>query len=125
MKKGCQKDKTLVRGKDVYIGIDVHKENWHVAARVSGEEVFHGRMASEYHSLRKLLDRFKGCRIKVAYEAGPFGPTPSEYSSEQHVRQGRVTRKRKSDFPGRHYGCSLQNIIMSRKMVFQTQAGYQ
>ena len=73
MKKGYQKDKTLARGRDVYIGIDVHKENWHVAARVDGEEVFHGSMASEYHSLRKLLDRFKECRIKVAYEAGPFG----------------------------------------------------
>lgn len=73
MKKGYQKDKTLARGKDVYIGIDVHKESWHVAARVDGEEVFHGSMASEYHSLRKLLDRFKECRIKAAYEAGPFG----------------------------------------------------
>lgn len=34
MKKGYQKDKTLARGKDVYIGIDVHKENWHVAVIV-------------------------------------------------------------------------------------------
>jgi transposase len=49
------------------------KENWHVAARVDGEEVFHGSMASEYHSLRKLFDSFKECRMKVAYEAGPFG----------------------------------------------------
>jgi len=73
MKKVYQRDKTLARGKDVYIGIDVHKVNWHVAARVDGEEVFYGSMESEYHSLKKLLDRFKGCRIKVAYEAGPFG----------------------------------------------------
>jgi len=57
----------------VYIGIDVHKENWHIAAQVDGEEVFHGSMASEYHSLRRFLDRFKECRIKVTYEAGPFG----------------------------------------------------
>jgi len=47
MKKGYQKDKTLARGNDVYVWIDVHKENWHVAARVDGEEVFHGSMASE------------------------------------------------------------------------------
>ena len=73
MKKVYQRDKILARGKDVYIGIDVHKINWHVAARVDGEEVFYGSMESEYHSLKKLLDRFKGCRIKVAYEAGPFG----------------------------------------------------
>ena len=38
MEKGYQKDKTLANGKDVYIGIDVHKENWHVAARVNGED---------------------------------------------------------------------------------------
>ena len=56
MKKGYQKDKTLARGRYVYIGVDVHKGNWHVAVRVEGEEVFHGSMASEYHSLRKLLD---------------------------------------------------------------------
>ena len=73
MKKVYQRDKILAKGKDVYIGIDVHKVNWHVAARVDGEEVFYGSMESEYHSLKKLLDRFKGCRIKVAYEAGPFG----------------------------------------------------
>jgi len=30
-------------------------------------------MPSHYHSLRKLLARFKDCRIKVAYEAGPCG----------------------------------------------------
>ena len=38
MKKDYQKGKTLARGKDVYIGIDVHKKNWHVAVRVEGEE---------------------------------------------------------------------------------------
>jgi transposase len=73
MKKVYLRDKPLARGKDVYIGIDVHKETWHVAVRAGGEEVFHGSVDSEYHSLRKLLDRFKECRIKVAYEAGPFG----------------------------------------------------
>ena len=36
MKKGYQKDKTLARGNDVYVWIDVHKENWHVAVRVDG-----------------------------------------------------------------------------------------
>ena len=73
MKKVYQKDKTLARGKDVYIGIDVHKETWHIAARVDGEEIFYGSAPGDYQPLRKLLDRFKACRIKVAYEAGPFG----------------------------------------------------
>ena len=73
MKKCYQKDKTLARGKNVFIGMDVHKESWHVSARIDGEEVFHGNMPSEYGSLQKLLERFKDCTIKAAYEAGPCG----------------------------------------------------
>ena len=75
MKADYQKVKVLARGKKVDIGIDVHKEKWHVTARVEGEEVFNGSMPSYYHSLKKLLDRFKDCRIKVAYETGPCGFT--------------------------------------------------
>ena len=63
----------LVGGKGVFIGIDVHKENWHVTVRVKEEEVFHGSIPSQYHALRRLLDHFKDCKIKVAYEAGPCG----------------------------------------------------
>jgi transposase len=73
MKGEFQNKKVLVRGKEVFIGVDVHKESWHVAARTEGEEVFHGGIPSRYHALRKLLDHFKNCRIKVAYEAGPCG----------------------------------------------------
>jgi len=73
MKKGYQKEKTLAIGKNVFIGMDVHKESWHVSARIDGEEVFHGNMPSAYGSLQKLLERFKDCTIKVAYEAGPCG----------------------------------------------------
>jgi transposase len=38
-----------------------------------GRRSFHGGIPSQYDALRKLLDRFKDCRIKVAYEAGPCG----------------------------------------------------
>jgi transposase len=30
-------------------------------------------MPSQYHALRRLLDQFQECKIKVAYEAGPCG----------------------------------------------------
>ena len=73
MRRGYQKEECLARKEDVYIGIDVHKEKWHVTARSAGEEVFHGSMLSEYQSLRKFLERFKGRRIKIAYEADPCG----------------------------------------------------
>jgi hypothetical protein len=42
MKTDYQKGKILAKGKNVYIGIDVHKEKWHVTAQVAGEEVFNG-----------------------------------------------------------------------------------
>jgi len=73
MKKVSTESVKALSGKKVYIGIDVHKESWHVTARADGEEVFNGRIPASYHSLMKLLERFKGCQIKVAYEAGPCG----------------------------------------------------
>ena len=63
----------LARGKAIFVGIDVHKESFHVTAMCEGEEVFHGGMPSKYEVLGKVLDRFEGCRVKVAYEAGPSG----------------------------------------------------
>ncbi len=42
------KEKILARGKTVAMGIDVHKENWHVTVLAAGEELFHGRIPGEY-----------------------------------------------------------------------------
>jgi hypothetical protein len=39
MKGELQKRRILGRGKEVFIGVDVHKESWHVTARTEGEEV--------------------------------------------------------------------------------------
>jgi len=68
-----QHDNELVFDKKVYVGIDVHKESWHVTIRTLGEEVFNGRIPGSYISLKKVLDRYRGNSVKVAYEAGPFG----------------------------------------------------
>lgn len=73
MKREYQKKEILAIGKDIYIGIDVHKDNWHVTVRSEGEEILTVNMTSNYHALKKLLDKFKDCRIKVSYEAGPCG----------------------------------------------------
>ncbi len=62
-----------VSGKDVYVGIDVHKENWHVTIRTNGQESFNGRIPGQYQSLKRILERYRDSRITVAYEAGPFG----------------------------------------------------
>ena len=73
MKGELQERRILGRGKEVFIGVDVHKESWHVAVRVEEEEVFHGSIPSQYHALQRLFDHFKDCKAKVAYEAGPCG----------------------------------------------------
>jgi transposase len=67
------KERTSVVGKRVYVGIDVHKLSWQVTVRAEGEEIFTGRIPGQYQSLKKLLERYQGSRMKVAYEAGPFG----------------------------------------------------
>jgi len=73
MKMVTGKNRRSVLGKDVYVGIDVHKESWQVTVRTEGEEIFNGRIPGQYQSLKKLFERYQGCRMKVAYEAGPFG----------------------------------------------------
>ena len=73
MKGAFENSRVIVQRKEVFIGVDVHKVSWHVTARAGGEEVFNGGIPGQYHPLRRLLDRFKACQIKVAYEAGPCG----------------------------------------------------
>ena len=73
MKGAFENSRVIVQRKEVFIGVDVHKVSWHVTARAGGEEVFNGGIPGQYHPLRKLLDRFEACQIKVAYEAGPCG----------------------------------------------------
>ncbi|MEO5358758.1 MAG: IS110 family transposase [Nitrospirae bacterium YQR-1] len=63
----------LAKGKEVNIGIDVHKESWHITIRSDGEELFKGRIRGSYEELEKQLKRLSECKIKVAYEAGPSG----------------------------------------------------
>ena len=63
----------VISAKDVYVGIDVHKESWHVTIRSDGEERFNGRIPGQYQALKRVLERYRDVRIKVAYEAGPFG----------------------------------------------------
>lgn len=73
MKKVSTGSMKVLSNKRVYIGIDVHKESWHVTARTVGEEVFNGLIPAVYHSLLKLLEQFKNCQVKVVYEAGRCG----------------------------------------------------
>jgi len=80
-----KEEKGSVAGKRVYVGIDVHKENWQVTVRTEGEEIFNGRIPGQYPSLKKLLERYEGSLMKVAYEAGPFGFWLSDKLSEDNI----------------------------------------
>ena len=57
MKAYYRKDPVLARGKEVHMGIDVHQESWQVTAIAEGEELFNGRISSEYPALKRLLSR--------------------------------------------------------------------
>jgi transposase len=67
------------------VGVDVHKESWQVTVRAEGEEIFNGRIPGQYPSLKRLLDRYQGSLIKVAYEAGPFGFWLSDKLVEDNI----------------------------------------
>ena len=73
MRTDYHEKRFLAKGQEVFIGMDVHKESWQVTARAAGEEVFHGRLPSQYQALERLIERLPGCTVKVAYEAGPCG----------------------------------------------------
>jgi len=73
MKKRLNADNVNVNGKTVNVGIDVHKQSWHVTALIEGDVVVTVTIQPFYSVLQRLLAQFKGARIRIAYEAGPGG----------------------------------------------------
>ena len=58
-----------VNGKMGNIGIDMHKQSWRITALVEGEVAFTGTLAKpNYDSFRKLLARFEGNYVRIAYD---------------------------------------------------------
>jgi transposase len=61
-------------GKEVFIGIDVHKRTYAVVARMAGEVVKEWTTAAFPQALtQQLLKYFAGAHIHTAYEAGFSG----------------------------------------------------
>ena len=63
----------LIKGEDLYVGIDLHKIRWHVTIRSTDVELFCGSIPGEWEALRRLLDRYEGNQFHAVYEAGCFG----------------------------------------------------
>ena len=65
-------------GNDLFVGIDVHRHNWHVTLLTEDVEVFSGVISGNWDALKRLLERYRDCWldksfIKAVYEAGYFG----------------------------------------------------
>jgi len=64
----------VVKGKDIFVGLEDSKRTWKVCVRSDGMIVQETNMAARYDDLRTYLLRgYPGCRIKVIYEAGFHG----------------------------------------------------
>lgn len=69
-----------MKTKDLYIGLDVHKNENEVAlahAGRGGEVLTYGRISNDLHSLDRLVGKLRknhpGTRLNFVYEAGPCG----------------------------------------------------
>jgi transposase len=62
-----------VQGEELFVGIDLHKRRWHVNIRTDDVEIFSNSIVGRWDVLRRILDRYKDCRIHSVYEAGYSG----------------------------------------------------
>jgi transposase len=63
----------VVRGSDVFLGLDISKASWHVTARSGGETLLSASFPPKREALKGLLQGLEGCQVHSAYETGPFG----------------------------------------------------
>ena len=74
MKMKQTKTSSLYIGKEVFVGIDVHKKTYSVVARVEREVVKKWTTTASPQSLgEQLLKYFKGAKIQTLYETGFSG----------------------------------------------------
>jgi transposase len=57
----------------IFVGIDLHNNSWHVTARSFDQELRCASMPPSWEALKKVLQPFAGIKVIVAYEAGYFG----------------------------------------------------
>jgi len=63
----------LTRDEELFVGIDLHKQRWHVTIRTYDVEVFSGSIPGTWEALHRVLARYAGHQMQAVYEAGYFG----------------------------------------------------
>ena len=66
-------EEKLEKANTIYVGIDVHLRRWHVTVRTMEAELLSSVTPGNWEALRKLLERWQGREMVVAYEAGFSG----------------------------------------------------
>jgi transposase len=67
-------EKQKIVGKEgLFVGIDLHKQRWHVTIRTLDVEVFSASIPGTVNALLRLLSRYAGHHLQAVYEAGYFG----------------------------------------------------
>ena len=72
--KNFKEMQSFINDKNVYVGIDVHKEHWVVCSVCDGEVVEKQKLQAKYTYLKYFLSRYKQAHhIQIVYEAGFSG----------------------------------------------------
>lgn len=64
--------KTVKKGERIFVGIDVHKQSWHVTIATQETQLFSGSIPGTWCALKKLLERYRGHPVEAVYEARLF-----------------------------------------------------
>ena len=83
MEKKETTTRNLYLGKEVFVGIDVHKKTYAVVARVDREIVKKWTTAASPQGLaEQLLKYFEGARIHTVYETGFSGESSTSNTGQ-------------------------------------------
>ena len=63
----------MVDKEELFVGIDLHKQRWHVTIRTFDVEVFSASIPGTWEALQRVLARYHGHPRQAVYEVGYFG----------------------------------------------------
>ena len=63
----------LTRDEELFVGIDLHKQRWHVAIRTHELEIFSASVPGTWEALQRVLARYSGHPLQAVYKAGYLG----------------------------------------------------